>query len=89
MLDVDSGLLAAGDPSFREPEDEDPVDFAQNYEETAVMVDKPNGWPGKGVVVRDLGEGTFPVYVKRNSQGRIKALKIVFDDVGKAADEEQ
>lgn len=83
-IDVDAGLIWIGDPSYtsdgRNNADDwqDFCDFLEKNEENGmVTIDHESAHPGKAVVIGQIGgEGTYPVYVKRNKHGRIKRIII-------------
>jgi hypothetical protein len=56
--------------------------------QTAVQFNYEMGHPGLGVCMGSgYGDGTYPVFVKRNEEGRITETKIVFIDEEEQEDE--
>lgn len=82
-----------GDPCYtssgRNPAEEW-GEFVSKLEDQITLIDHESGHPGKAVVIGGFGgDGAYPVYVKRNKHGRIKAMKVVFDDRRDTDGEEQ
>lgn len=88
-IGVDAGLCWIGDPCYCVTPDgnEHPAktwdefcDSLQKVEENGVAQwNYKMGHKGLGVSVSTgFGDGVYPVYVKRNSEGRIKEAKVVF-----------
>ena len=90
-IDVDAGLCWLGDPCYIiGAKDLDyPYlawdDFCKElfkHDEDGVCKWKHDkGSFGKGVSVQTgYGDGTYPVYIKKNKEGIIVEVKVVFDD---------
>lgn len=87
-IDVDAGVCWIGDPCYiiGNEELEYPYlnwnDFCNKLiikEKEGITKWKHHHSYGKGITVRTgYGDGTYPVYVKRNKEGRIAEVKIVF-----------
>lgn len=90
-IDVDAGLCWIGDPCYIIGNDE--LDYPYlNWDDFCkkLFIKEKEGvtkWKhhdetysdGKGITVRTgYGDGTYPVYAKRNNEGRITEVKIVF-----------
>ena len=86
VIGVDAGLCWIGDPSYCVTPDatEHP---AKNWNEFCdIIKDKDvhafpykKGHPGLGVVVSTgYGDGVYPVFVRRNAEGRIAEVRVRF-----------
>lgn len=90
---VDAGLCWVGDPCYCVTPDADEHP-SQTWLEFCDLLDKENGMnkngyqsfnykmghEGLGVCVRTgYGDGSYPVYVKKNNEGRIMRVLIKFD----------
>lgn len=86
-IDVDAGLVMIGDPCYtssgRNVADdwERFCDKLQREEVDGVTtIEHESGLPGKALVVGDFGgDGTYPVYVKRDKDGQVKKIIIDFE----------
>jgi hypothetical protein len=94
-ISVDAGIVMVGDPCYLADDIENhPVKDWNNFCEmldqpiyatdvkypTIKQLDFAAGHKGLGVVVSSgYGDGVYPVYVKKNSEGRIVELKVKFD----------
>lgn len=83
-IGVDAGLVMIGDPCYISdtiPEDKNPknwdkfCDFVFDNQEAGIVdIEK-----GTAIVVSSgYGDGSYPVFVKRNEEGRIAEMKVVF-----------
>lgn len=95
-VDVDSGQIMITDPcyvrSFKNDEfegEKDVVDFSYSGACTVTLSEKkcgglphsPGGALGAGFATSSgYGDGSYPVFVKRNKEGRIAAIKIIFTE---------
>jgi Protein of unknown function (DUF4241) len=91
-IGVDAGLCWVGDPCYilhRKPGTE-PKDLGKTWPEfcdklgddypTAKQFNYDLGHPGLGVAVSTgYGDGSYPVYVKKNDEGRIVGVMVKFD----------
>lgn len=84
-VSVDAGMVWLGDPCYVMGDDASErvhdwvKDFCEKLPEDAVTVSEPLG---RGVgfgVPSGYGDGSYPVYIQRNYDRRVKALKVVFD----------
>jgi hypothetical protein len=98
---VDAGMIMICDPCyFIKDKNEEPYggrgktwyefldkyDFAQQPEQ--MFFDEKKTHPGLGVVIgTPHGDGVFPVFVKRGSDGLISEMKICFDDLDEDEDD--
>ncbi len=89
-IGVDAGLCWVGDPCYIMGEDASShpcktwnefCDKLQRGEKKGIMQwNYPLGHAGLGVTVETgYGDGVYPVYVKRNDEGRIMQVKVMFD----------
>jgi hypothetical protein len=85
---VDSGMIWIGDPSYCvTPDAEDHpaatwMEFCRQTDdmEAAKQFHFARGHAGLGVCVRSgYGDGLYPVYVRRDANGRVKEARIVFE----------
>ena len=88
---VDAGIVMVGDPCYTLPDDgstrtETARDWLKFVDATFATegpkgVYKPLG-DGIAVVVESgYGDGEYPVFVRRNDEGRVIAVEVLFDDV--------
>lgn len=85
---VDAGLCWIGDPCYCVTPDADNHP-AETWEKFCELLDKEDGIDKHGyqsfnhklgVCVRTgYGDGTYPVYVKKNSEGKVMRVLIKFD----------
>jgi len=98
-IGVDAGLCWVGDPCYIMGKDasshpcEKWSDFCAqlhsdpDHEKGFKQWDYPAGHSGLGVTVNTgYGDGTYPVFIRRNHEGRVAEVKVVFD--GPELDEE-
>lgn len=88
VIGVDAGLCWIGDPCYVVSKDASHVfktwdEFCDQLSEDEISGVKQwnssKGRPGLGVSVSTgYGDGEYPVYVKRNQEGRISEAKVVF-----------
>lgn len=89
VIGVDAGLCWVGDPCYiihSEPNKDlgkDWLDFCDRLCDGEISGTKQwncnLGQPGLGVTVSTgYGDGEYPVFVKRNSEGRIAEVKVKF-----------
>jgi hypothetical protein len=90
-IGVDSGLIMIADPCYHVHADEFPTCLGRSWGEfidtvhdnekdevTRLWFNK--GHDGLGAVIRPTGgDGTYPVYVERNSEGEVRRVIIDFD----------
>lgn len=99
-IGVDAGLCWIGDPCYIiHPDDGMPKELGKDWgdfcdklfaKETdgAAQYNYDMGHAGLGVTVNTgYGDGTYPVYVKRNAEGRIAEVKVVF--IGEDDDDDE
>lgn len=86
-IGVDAGLCWIGDPCYVVSKDASHVfkswsDFCDQIGSDDVKQFNYNhGHPGLGVAVQTgYGDGTYPVYIRRNKEGRVMEVKAVFDE---------
>jgi hypothetical protein len=87
-VDVDAGLIQIGDPCYTSNGRNHTEDWSKfcdelfSKEERGILkVNHDLGHEGKAIVVGDFGgDGSYPVYVKRNNNGLITEIKVVFDN---------
>lgn len=89
VIGVDAGLCWIGDPCYILHRDDDKYiaigknwrEFCSNFENYPVMKQfhYDMGHPGLGFCVSTgYGDGSYDVFVKRNNEGRIAEVKVVF-----------
>jgi len=85
---VDSGMIWIGDPAYCVTPDADShpaatwMEFCDQVEgmDGAKQFNFKLGQPGLGVCVYSgYGDGIYPVYVRRDANGRVKEARIVFE----------
>ena len=93
VIGVDAGLCWIGDPCYILHAEEQPEDIGKNWLDFCDIVDRKgdkdgaaqfnyrlDGGPGLGVVVpTGYGDGTYPVYVTTNRDGRVISVEVRFD----------
>lgn len=87
-IGVDAGLCWIGDPCYcvTPDADEHPAktwyEFCDKLDDNGVTQwNYKAGHPGLGVSVQTgYGDGVYPVYIKRNKEGRVIEVKVVFAD---------
>jgi hypothetical protein len=89
VIGVDAGLCWIGDPCYIAAKDASNVfekwsDFCNTLEKNEVegvcQWNTEYGHPGLGVSVESgYGDGEYPVYIRRNEEGRVVEVKVVFD----------
>ena len=86
-IGVDAGLCWLGDPCYILHTETSPKDIGKDWSAFCDKVsDKDNeqfnfdlGHAGLGVAVSTgYGDGCYPVFVRRNNEGRIAEVKVVF-----------
>jgi len=89
IIGVDAGLCWIGDPCYVVTPDctEHPAktwgEFCDRIVHPACQqFNYKRGHAGLGVCVSTGGDGSFPVFVRRNSEDRIVAVMVVFDEEG-------
>lgn len=89
IIGVDAGLCWIGDPCYCVTPDANSHPAKTWKEFCDLLPDNdmtkqwnyPNGHSGLGVSVQTgYGDGTYPVYVKYNNEGRVSEVKAVFID---------
>ena len=87
---VDAGLIMVGDPCYAADKDHPIHDwgkFCDTLKGDVTQLNSRLGHTGLGVVVSSgYGDGTYPVYVKRDA-GVVTELKVVF--VGNEEDDDE
>jgi hypothetical protein len=91
-IGVDAGLCWIGDPCYilHKKPTEVPSNLGKDWSEfcrllgedypTAKQFNYDLGHPGLGVAVSTgYGDGTYPVYIKKNEEGRIVGVMVKFD----------
>lgn len=89
VIGVDAGLVWVGDPCYIIPNSEE--NPAKSWREfcgklgkkypTCKQFNYGMGHPGLGFCVSSgYGDGVYPVFVKKNEDGRIVGLKVLFVD---------
>jgi hypothetical protein len=85
VIGVDAGLCWIGDPCYCVTPDcsEHPAktwpEFCDQLDGDTLQWNYKAGHEGLGVSVRTgYGDGTYPVFVRRNSEGLIAEVKVVF-----------
>ncbi len=92
-IDVDAGLCWIGDPCYIMGKDASShpcvswSEFCEKLDDSPKALwhkwNHPSGHSGLGVTVRTgYGDGTYPVSVKLNSEGRVLAVMVDFGDEG-------
>lgn len=94
VVGVDAGLIMVGDPCYhadgKRPKalGKDWQDFCHKLRDSkfdqnnSLQLDYDMGHAGLGVVVSSgYGDGVYDVMVKKNSEGRVVALKVEFSDM--------
>lgn len=84
--DVDAGLIFIGDPCYQSDDKCNFTDWSKfcdnlhnNRVNDVLKIKHDLGHEGKGIVVQTAyGDGSYPVYVKRDKDGRIKEMTIKF-----------
>lgn len=87
---VDAGLCWVGDPCYcvTPDADEHPTQTWNEFCDKLQTIEKrgvaqwnyKSGHRGLGVTVSTgYGDGVYPVFIRRNANGRISAVKVVFD----------
>lgn len=90
VIGVDAGLCWIGDPCYILGEDanEQPTKTWSEFCDALSRKEKKGvakwsykaGHEGLGVTVSTgYGDGVYPVFIRRNSDGRISAVKVIFD----------
>lgn len=91
VIGVDAGICWIGDPCYILHQDNpetnvgvlgrDWPEFCAKIRDNLVtQFNYSLGHPGLGVVVSTgYGDGTYPVFVKYNKEGRVVEVKVVFD----------
>ncbi|MDD4888407.1 MAG: DUF4241 domain-containing protein [Phycisphaerae bacterium] len=89
-ISVDAGLCWVGDPCYCiTPDcDEHPAqtwsefcNAISDHEQDAKQWNFKLGTPGLGVSVSTgYGDGSYPVFIRRNRDGRVAEVKVVFDE---------
>lgn len=85
-IGVDAGLCWLGDPCYVLHKDDLPetlggtwFEFVQKLDGDVTRFDYTPGNPGLGVAVQTgYGDGVYPVYVKRNREGRVACVMVRF-----------
>lgn len=82
--DVDSGTIWLGDPYYLVGMALNGTELFEKIQTTRFFEDhdgycEPIG-PGMGLTVDSGGDGSYPVYVKYNSEGRVAEVRVVFLD---------
>lgn len=86
-IGVDAGLCWIGDPCYILHRATPPLEIGTDWLdfckrvgfEGATQFNYDLGHAGLGVVVdTGYGDGVYPVYVKRNAEGRIAEVRVVF-----------
>lgn len=84
VVGIDTATLWMGDPCYMKylPEDKVDISRANSPKEWTYPKTVPAaGRPGVGVSVNTYGaDGTYDVLAKKDSKGRVMAVKIVFQD---------
>ena len=94
VIGVDAGLCWVGDPCYilHKDGDKQPQDIGENWVEFCNKLDQDDdvnpvahqfnydlGHPGLGVCVETgYGDGVYPVEIRKNSQGRVAEVRIIF-----------
>lgn len=88
-IGVDAGLCWVGDPCYilHKTKATTPKGIGKNWgdfcdllEDKATQFNYDRGHAGLGVCVSTgYGDGTYPVFIKRNHEGRVAEVKVVFD----------
>lgn len=88
LIGVDAGVCWVGDPCYILHAEKAPADIGKNWGEFCDKLEEKGrpaqfnydmGHAGLGVVVSTgYGDGSYPVYVRRNSEGRIAEVRVVF-----------
>lgn len=91
VIGVDAGLCWVGDPCYCVTPDSDNhpaktwLEFCDMlndkfYKDGHKQFDYSLGHPGLGVVVSTgYGDGTYPVFIKKNEEGRVVGVMVKFD----------
>jgi hypothetical protein len=81
---VDAGVCWIGDPCYVLHDSEPNLAIGKNWQEFCELIGDANTKQfGNGVgvcVSTGYGDGEYPVYVSRNSEGRITEVLVVFID---------
>lgn len=92
-IGVDAGVCWIGDPCYILHTDS-PKEIGKDWEEFCNILESKQkngtaqfdydlGHPGLGFCVgTGYGDGEYPIYVKRNNEGRIMQVMVSFDDAG-------
>lgn len=93
VVGVDAGLVLVGDPCYFSTPDAT-EHLAETWDKFCDLIFKDSkfnkdghkqlnyksGHPGVGVVVSSgYGDGTYPVFIKKNAEGRVVRLMVKFD----------
>ena len=88
VMGVDAGLCWIGDPCYVLHADELPKSIGGNWQEFCDNLENMHhsktfnfdkGHEGLGVCVSTgYGDGSYPVYIKKNDEGRVCEVKVVF-----------
>ncbi len=87
-IDVDAGICFVGDPCYSMPDDGSSRETVKDWhkfcelisDKDVIQLNHKAGHPGMGMVVSTgWGDGTYPVYIKRNSDGRVAEVRVAFD----------
>ena len=93
-IGIDAGICWIGDPCYIFHKDKMPQDIGQDWTEFCDKLEEKErytnnyaqfnydlGHTGLGVVVSTgYGDGCYPVYVKKNEEGRIIEVKVCFNE---------
>lgn len=91
IISTDSGMCWLGDPAYVIHADPKPQAIGKDWDDfVSKLADGPTcetqfnhdrGMPGLGVVVPSgAGDGLFPVFVRRNSDGSVAEMRVVFGE---------
>jgi len=101
-IGVDAGCIMISDPCYSATPDCNSHP-AKTWQEFCELLDKgefykngfqqlnyKGGHSGLGVVVESgYGDGCYPVFVKKNKEGRVIEAKVVFDDINEEENYEE
>jgi len=79
---VDSGQILIGDPCYYIRDANEGLsreEYLNNLGSNPIQLKYKMGHDGKGVIVNNFGgDGAYPIYVKRDENGRVTAAMIKF-----------
>ena len=80
-IGIDSGQMMLIDPCYTLPEDDYKlcVKETSNKDRCGIVRGETGGLSGFAVTKTFSGDGVYPVFVKRSSDGKIREMKIKFD----------